>query len=435
MTLFTRRQQDPEVRAAINRAFDVAMDFRHETADVDHLLLTLLQPPTGVVARVLQSLRIDRGSLLDAIVTRLQTTRTVTDLNSIALSPDLRTALSQSRVEADELGDRTVGAEHLFLAICRLDRVPVAKMLSSAGISHAVTRNEIVRLRRDRLIVYGMLILLAVIVVAAFVWYRNRPEPPPVTVSVVAPPNQSAILLGRPVPVHVYVKGKLAVHRLELWTSGMPGAGGQPTPIGSDDTGESTPTVVVVDATQTAEMGVTVSAQLVQVWGPPRAVTELEHTFDWTPQFAGPVKVEVVAVTTTGDYFKAVPLVYRVADRRASMTAVAEQLGQPRAPTLTPPPWLSSPTPEPIWTSPPPGMPAEPVWTSPPPGLPVEPVWTSPPPGLPVEPVWTSPPPAPPPSPTPGWPELPPPSPGGAPAPILPTPTPDVGAPDVSIGF
>lgn len=253
-----------------------------------------------------------------------------------------------------------------------------------------------------------LLVFVAFVLVFVCVVILRPPIPVPVSVTPIStstplplrvdgPPQHSTIGLAQPVRMRVVGAVEAPITRLVFRVNGIEADAVVPTPIG--------PVEVTAGG-----------ARRIQ------AVTTLTHVFNWTPESAGEVVVEMVIYTLDGRTISTPPMTYYVTDNRASMTAVAEQLGPPRAPTLTPPPWLSSPTPEPIWTSPPPGMPAEPVWTSPPPGLP-------------VEPVWTSPPPAPPPSPTPGWPELPPPSPGGAPAPMLPTSTPDVGAPDVSIGF
>ena len=135
------------VRRVLAMAREEAARLQHEYVGTEHILLGLIREGEGVAAAVLQNLSID----LDDTQRRVEEA-TVGGRSSHATGPDLpytsraKKVLELAMSEARELNHSYVGTEHLLLGLLREEKGIAARVLTDAGATLEIVRDEIVRL-------------------------------------------------------------------------------------------------------------------------------------------------------------------------------------------------------------------------------------------------------------------------------------------------
>src|SRR3989338_10751801 len=113
---FTQKAQD-----AIASSQTIAQEFDHQQVDTIHLLLALIEQEDGVVASLLEKMKVDVRLLGDQIQKILRVMPQISAFSSglgqIYVTRNLNEVLTQSMKEAVKLKDEYVSTEHLFLAI------------------------------------------------------------------------------------------------------------------------------------------------------------------------------------------------------------------------------------------------------------------------------------------------------------------------------
>jgi ATP-dependent Clp protease ATP-binding subunit ClpB len=98
-----------------------AVSFGHQQVDVAHLLVALIEPADGLVARLLQRLQIPADVLKGAIEAELRKLPKVTgpgySADKIFLTSELAEVLAAAEQQARKMKDEYVSVEHLFLTI------------------------------------------------------------------------------------------------------------------------------------------------------------------------------------------------------------------------------------------------------------------------------------------------------------------------------
>lgn len=130
----------PRAHAALDRAHDEARAFNHAYLGTEHLLLGLLRVEDGVAARVLDTLGLDYAKCQDYCQQTLKRgDGTVTESTELPYVPRARKTLRQATREAERLGQRHVGTEHLLLALTVVQDGLAARILSYFGLLQTVT--------------------------------------------------------------------------------------------------------------------------------------------------------------------------------------------------------------------------------------------------------------------------------------------------------
>lgn len=104
----------------------------------------LLQP-VGTV--VLERLGISLAALRAELLSYLPAD-SANEVTQVLLSPALQEVLHQGFQEADEVGNRYVGSEHLLLALLRDEQSVSAQSLSRFGIGWSQVQKEVLRMQR-----------------------------------------------------------------------------------------------------------------------------------------------------------------------------------------------------------------------------------------------------------------------------------------------
>ena len=144
-------------RRALANGFEVANQLDHASVEPEHILIgTIIRRSRSVTARVLQSMDVDREALCSEILSTIDDKGVLPlerlsepgwnadgphDLSRLsALSEQL---LKSACNEADDLGGRAVGDEHLFLASLACCSLRSADLLHLKHIEAGKARNII----------------------------------------------------------------------------------------------------------------------------------------------------------------------------------------------------------------------------------------------------------------------------------------------------
>jgi len=122
---------------ALQEAHSAALRQGHSEADVEHLLLALLQQEQGILPRILGRMEVDVRELKAGLETALEKLPRVSGPGAeIHFSRRLQEVLARAEEEARQLKDEFVSVEHLVLAaIGESERTPVGRLLGELGIT------------------------------------------------------------------------------------------------------------------------------------------------------------------------------------------------------------------------------------------------------------------------------------------------------------
>src|SRR5207244_2808699 len=124
-------------------AQDEAIRFNHNHIGTEHLLLGLVREGDGVAARVLSSLGVDLSKVRTASEGIIGRGDSTTSPSEITLSPRTKRVIELAVDEADALGSRQVGTEHLLLGLVREGQGMASGILQSLGLSLEKVRHAV----------------------------------------------------------------------------------------------------------------------------------------------------------------------------------------------------------------------------------------------------------------------------------------------------
>ena len=110
-----------KVQEAFAEAQNLAVQYKHQQVDAEHLLLALLQQPDGLIPRFFQKMEVPVESFTEALGQTLSTLPQVSgpgvQPGNIYVTPRLSQVLVKAQEEAKRLKDEYVSAEHILLAL------------------------------------------------------------------------------------------------------------------------------------------------------------------------------------------------------------------------------------------------------------------------------------------------------------------------------
>jgi len=128
---FTEKAQE-----ALLGAQQLAERANHPQVEPEHLLVTLLEQPEGVVPALLRKMNVDPKALASAVSADLSTRAQAYGGAQPSLSPRLRAVVDAATSEAERLKDEYVSTEHLLLGIVsEPGRAVSARLLEQAGVT------------------------------------------------------------------------------------------------------------------------------------------------------------------------------------------------------------------------------------------------------------------------------------------------------------
>ncbi len=140
--MFARFTED--ARQAVVHAQDEARALAHNYLGTEHLLLGLLRDPEALAAKVLE----DAGVTLE--LARQEVERVVgrgeaEPAGPIPFTPRSKQSLELALREANALGHRDIGSEHMLIALALVREGVACRLLADRGLDAERLRAEIVR--------------------------------------------------------------------------------------------------------------------------------------------------------------------------------------------------------------------------------------------------------------------------------------------------
>ena len=144
---FTERAQD-----AAMRAYEILQRYQHSQADTEHLLLALLEQPSGLIPEILEKMAVEPELLMARLDQVLSAAPKVGGMVNMAvgqvyITPRLKRVLDNAQEEAKAMQDEYISTEHLFLAICSERGTPSARILQELGVTKVKVVDTIEQVR------------------------------------------------------------------------------------------------------------------------------------------------------------------------------------------------------------------------------------------------------------------------------------------------
>jgi ATP-dependent Clp protease ATP-binding subunit ClpB len=131
LNTFTEKAQE-----ALVGSQQLALQMNHAQVDPEHLLVTLVEQPEGVVPEVLRKLGVEPQRLSEALRAALARRPRVHGAATPALSPRLSAIVEMAQAEAGRMKDEFVSTEHLLLALAAAGADDeAARLLQQHGVS------------------------------------------------------------------------------------------------------------------------------------------------------------------------------------------------------------------------------------------------------------------------------------------------------------
>ena len=124
---------------AVQAGNKLALEKSHQTMELAHLLVPLLEDRSNVVHALLGRAEVSADNLAAAVqqeISRLPVVKTF-EKPEVYASTTLTQALGRAEAAAKKMGDQFVTLEHLLLGMIDATHDPVGRILSEAGLARA----------------------------------------------------------------------------------------------------------------------------------------------------------------------------------------------------------------------------------------------------------------------------------------------------------
>lgn len=136
-TKFTDR-----AKLVISIATNFSREIHHEYIGTEHLLLALIRERNGVATHIIAN-HVDRAEITKYIRTIIQPGPPMVTIGRLPLTPRAKSAVDFAHKEADRMGHKFIGTEHLLLGLA-LDKDGVAcQILETFGMTYESLEKEI----------------------------------------------------------------------------------------------------------------------------------------------------------------------------------------------------------------------------------------------------------------------------------------------------
>lgn len=143
---FTERAQE-----AAQRAAEIIQRYGHNQIDTEHILLSLIEQPQGVIPQILEYLKVDVKALVERLDYILRTSPKANifggGAGQVFITPRVKRIIDLANEEANRLKDEYISTEHMFLAILNERSTPAARLLEGAGVTRERVLEGIQQLR------------------------------------------------------------------------------------------------------------------------------------------------------------------------------------------------------------------------------------------------------------------------------------------------
>ena len=140
-----------KVQEALQDAQGLAGQFGHQALDLEHLLVSFLKQPEGIVSAILKKLGADPRQIEGEVRGALEKLPKVQGVSGQSyMTPRLNRALDAALTEAARLTDEYVSAEHILVAMADEKEGALPKILSAHGITKDAIFKVLVEIRGNQ---------------------------------------------------------------------------------------------------------------------------------------------------------------------------------------------------------------------------------------------------------------------------------------------
>ncbi|MHB9098360.1 MAG: Clp protease N-terminal domain-containing protein, partial [Syntrophales bacterium] len=141
-----------KVQEAIQEAQGLAAQYGHQAIDGEHLFLSLLKQPEGIIAEIIKKLGADPRRIEAEVRKALERLPKVEGAGGgqTYMTPRLNKILDAALTEAARLTDEYVSAEHVLIAMADEKESATAKILNATGITKDAIFKVLVEIRGNQ---------------------------------------------------------------------------------------------------------------------------------------------------------------------------------------------------------------------------------------------------------------------------------------------
>ena len=146
---FTAKMQE-----AIQKASQLALSYKHQVIDIEHVLYVLSNDSSGIFPRVLSKLNKDKNHFIQVLEQRLQQKPTLEniDVNSLRISYSLNDLLAKANNQMTSFKDEYMSVEHVIMALFEINENWVKDLLNQEGMNKKDTKKVILEMRGDHMV-------------------------------------------------------------------------------------------------------------------------------------------------------------------------------------------------------------------------------------------------------------------------------------------
>jgi ATP-dependent Clp protease ATP-binding subunit ClpC len=146
LTNFTDR-----ARHAMAAAKQESVRYRHEYVGTEHILLGLVDDPSGEVAGVLKTVGVDPQCIRQEIEGLIAPGHASISTDELPLTPRAQKSIEIAAEEARDLQQTHVDAGHLLLGLMREERGVAGRVLLNLGLKLSELREEVLKIRQAQM--------------------------------------------------------------------------------------------------------------------------------------------------------------------------------------------------------------------------------------------------------------------------------------------
>lgn len=133
-----------QAKRAISGASKLSKSLQHSYVGTEHLLISIIEQENSLAAKVLNSNGVDREALLKLVEELISPGGDVAVRERDGYTPKMEQLLEHAADEADKCNSKTIGTEHLLLAMIRMQDCSGARLLNSLDVNPHKLFSELV---------------------------------------------------------------------------------------------------------------------------------------------------------------------------------------------------------------------------------------------------------------------------------------------------
>ena len=133
-----------QAKRAITGASRLSKSLQHSYVGTEHLLISIIEQENSLAAKVLNSNGVDKQALLKLVEELISPGGDVAVRERDGYTPKMEQLLDHAADEADKCNSKTIGTEHLLLAMIRMQDCSGARLLNSLDVNPHKLFSELV---------------------------------------------------------------------------------------------------------------------------------------------------------------------------------------------------------------------------------------------------------------------------------------------------